>query len=302
MPEKCTVIYIMADVRSGSTLLENILSKSEETVSVGELALLKGHILRRGAGFRWNWNCSCGTPVLDCAFWKDALKGIDLRAPNFNTSIYWNYKSFSMLIGSILPVALKKALIKINTRKINRDTIKTLNAIYKNIFQATGKSFIIDSSKDPVQAYMLYVNKPVDFDVKIIGLTRDLRAIAASKRKWSIANKNSNQKSLMKLLSNSLFYKKIYNNISQFVNPGDVLMLDYEDLATNTQEQLDKIVIKTGLIPYTAPQYMYVDNDHTIAGTPQRFTKRPISYDNSWEKTYESKPVLSLIGKVMNKI
>jgi hypothetical protein len=302
MPNKYTVIYVMADVRSGSTLLENILSKSAETVSVGELALLKGHILHQGAGFRWNWNCSCGSPVLYCAFWNNALKGIDVKAPDFNTSIDWNYRSFYMLIGSVLPVALKKALIKINARKINKDTIQTLNAIYKNIFQATGKSFIIDSSKDPVQAYMLYVNKPADVDIKIIGLTRDLRAIAASKRKWSIANKNSTPKSLMKYLSNSLFYKKIYNTISQFVKPGDVLMLNYEDLATNTQEELDKIVMKTGLQPYTAPQYMYVDNDHTIAGTPQRFTKRPIAYDNSWEKMYETKPVLSLIGKVMNKI
>jgi hypothetical protein len=302
MPEKCTVIYVMADARSGSTLLENILSKSEETVSVGELALLKGHILRQGPGIRWNWNCSCGTPVLECAFWKDALKGIDITAPDFNTAVHWNYRSFRMWIGNILPGVLKKALLKINARRINKDTIQTLNVIYKNIFQATGKPFIIDSSKNPVQAYMLYVNKPASFDVKIIGLTRDLRAIAASKRKWNIANKITNQKSLMKLLSNSLFYKKLYNAISQFVKPGDVLMLNYEELATNTQEQLDKIVMKMGLQPYTAPQYMYIDNDHTIAGTPQRFTKRAIAYDNSWEKTYERKPILSLIGKVMNKI
>jgi len=302
MPGKCTVIYVMADVRSGSTLLENILSKSDETVSVGELALLKGHILHEGPGIKWNWNCSCGTPVLECSFWKDALKGLDIKTPDFDTSINWNYRSSRMLIGSMLPSVLKRALQQINARKINRDAVTTLNTIYKNIFQATGKSFIIDSSKDPIQAYMLYLNQPADFDVKIIGLTRDLRAIAASKRKWSIANKKANQKSLMKLLSNSLFYKKIYNAIAQLVKQDDVLLLNYEQLATNTQEQLDRIVAKTGLHPYSAPQYMYVENDHTIAGTPQRFTKRPIAYDNSWENTYKGKPVLSLIGKVLNKI
>jgi len=292
----------MADVRSGSTLLENILSKSEETVSVGELALLKGHILHQGPGIKWNWNCSCGTPVLECAFWKAALQGIDVKAPDLNTAIDWNYRSSRMLLGSMLPTVLKKELLKIKTRKINKETIETLNTVYKNIFQATGKPFIIDSSKDPVQAYMLYINKPADFDVKIIGLTRDLRAIAASKKKWSIANKKANQKSLMKFLSNSLFYKKVYTAISQLVNPNDILMLNYEQLAINTQEQLDKIIAKTKLQPYPAPKYMYVENDHTIAGTPQRFTKRPIAYDNSWEKTYEGKPVLSLLGKVMNKI
>src|SRR5207237_7541437 len=90
MPDKCTVIYVMADVRSGSTLLENILSKSDETVSVGELALLKGHILHRGPGIKWNWNCSCGTPVMECSFWKDALKGVDVNAAPFNTAVHWN--------------------------------------------------------------------------------------------------------------------------------------------------------------------------------------------------------------------
>ncbi len=31
---------------------------------------------------------------------------------------------------------------------------------------------------------------------------------------------------------------------------------------------------------------MQVEDEHTIAGTPQRFTKKPIQYDNSWEETY----------------
>lgn len=302
MPGKGTVIYVMADVRSGSTLLENILSKSDETVSVGELALLKGHMLHQGPGVKWNWNCSCGKPILECDFWIDALKGVDIHSNQFNTSIQWNYRSSRMFIGSMLPAYFRNALLQINGRKINKDTIQTLNTVYKNIFEATGKKFIIDSSKDPIQAYMLYLNKPGDFDVKIVGLTRDLRAIAASKRKWSIANKKTHQKSLMKFLSNSLFYKKIYNAIAKLVHPTDVLMLNYEQLATNTQAQLDQIVLKTGLQPYAAPEFMYVEDDHTIAGTPQRFTKKPIVYDNSWKKTYERKPVLSLIGKVMNKI
>ena len=50
MQEKTTVIYIISDRRSGSTLLENMLSKSEEIISVGELAMLKGHIYKEGPG------------------------------------------------------------------------------------------------------------------------------------------------------------------------------------------------------------------------------------------------------------
>lgn len=303
MPVKRTIIYVMSDKRSGSTLLENILSKSEETVSVGELALLKNHIFREGAGFRWDWNCSCGSPVKECVFWSKVLEGMNLDSPAFNTKIRWNFKSNRTLAGSILTQVFKGTLQNIDKYKINADTIHTLYAIYRKIFDFTGKNFIIDSSKNPVQAYMLYRHKPADIDVKIIGLKRDLRAIAASKRKWNNLNNKDVNKSLGWLLRNSFLYNKICSQVLKLVNAEDKLLISYEQLATDTQPQLDKVVRKTGLQPYKAPQYMHVeDDDHTIAGTPQRFTKKPIKYDNSWEEAYNQKPVLSFVGKIMNKL
>ena len=302
MPAKRTIIYVMSDKRSGSTLLENILSKSEETVSVGELALLKNHIFREGAGYRWDWNCSCGSPVKECVFWSKILEGIDIDAPAFNTKIQWNFKSNRTLAGSFMPAVFKTTLQHIDKRKVNGDTMNTLYSIYRKIFEVTGKRFIIDSSKNPVQAYMLYKHKPDDIDVKIIGLKRDLRAIAASKRKWNVSNNKDTNKSLGWLLRNSLLYYKICNQVLKLVNEEDKLQLSYEQLATHTQLQLDKVVRKTGLQPYKAPEYMHVEDDHTIAGTPQRFTKKPIKYDNSWEEAYSKKPVLSFVGKIMNKL
>ncbi len=301
MPDKSTIIYIMSDVRSGSTLLENILSKSDECVSVGEMALLKNHIFRRGAGFRWNWNCSCGLPVPECPFWSLALKNMDIAGEHFHTAIHWNFRSKKMFAGSLFSSFLKKKLGQINNRQDNKDGVATNNQLYRNIFSQTGKPFIIDSSKDPVQAYITYLNKPADFDVKIISLQRDLRAIAASKSKWNQLNK-AKHKSLGKLLSNSLLYKKICNGVIQLINPADVVSVNYEKLATHTQEQLDIILLKCGLQSYQAPAYMGVENDHTIAGTPQRFTQRPITYDDTWKQTYKKKPLLSMVGKIMNTI
>ncbi len=301
MPGKCTVIYVMSDVRSGSTLLENILSKSEESVSVGEMALLKNHMFRTGPGAKWNWNCACGLPPVDCPFWSNVLAGISVTDPHFNTAVQWNYRSKKMFAGSIFSVFIKNRLLQLNDKKINQDTVATNNNLYRNIFTLSGKKFIIDSSKDPVQAYLIYLNKPADFDVKIISLKRDLRAIAASKSKWSVVN-NKKKKSLTKWLSNSLFYKKICTVVTQLVNPADVITLSYEDLATHTQQQLDAIVNVCGLQPYKAPDYMVVEDDHTIAGTPQRFTKRPIAYDGSWKSFYDNKPLLSFFGKIMNAI
>ena len=301
MPEKCTVIYVMSDVRSGSTLLENILSKTEETVSVGELALLKNHLLRTGPGARWNWACSCGLPPLNCPFWSRVMERMPVSDANFNTAVRWNYRSKKMVVGSLFSAFIKKKFGELNAEKLNRNTIATNFSLYRNIFTITGKKFIVDSSKDPVQAYLTYLNKPPDIDVKIINLKRDLRAIAASKSKWSVAN-SKKKKSLGRWLTNSLFYKKICIVVTQLANAEDVISLSYENLATHTQQQLDAIVKVCGLQPYRAPEYMAVENDHTIAGTPQRFSKRPIVYDASWKAVYKQKPLLSFFGNVMNRI
>jgi hypothetical protein len=201
-----------------------------------------------------------------------------------------------------LAPVFKTTLQNIDNHKVNQDTIRTLYAIYRKIFDYTGKDFIIDSSKNPVQAYMLYKNKPADIEVKIIGLKRDLRAIAASKRKWNTLNNKDLNKSLSWLLRNSFLYNKICSQVLNLVNKEDKLLINYEQLARGTQAQLDKVVQKTGLQPYTAPKFMHVEDDHTIAGTPQRFTKKPIKYDNSWEEAYSQKPVLSFVGKIMNKL
>lgn len=302
MPDKCTIIYVMSDKRAGSTMLENILSKSNETVSIGELALLKHHIFRRGTGDRWNWNCSCGSPVKECVFWSRILEDIDVNAPAFNTKIYWNSKSKRILAGSFLLSIFESKLQEIDKRSVNKNTIETLYAIYRRIFSTTGKRFIIDSSKDPVQAYLLYIHQPTDINVKVIGLKRDIRAVAASKRKWNMINKKEQHKSLAQLLRNSLLYYKLCNQVLKLVREEDKLLINYEQLATDTQSQLNKIVQKTGLQPYNAPALMHIENDHTIASTPQRFSKKPIKYDNSWKQTYSNKPLLSLVGKIMNKL
>ena len=102
----------MADNRSGSTLLENILSKSDECFSVGELAMLKGHLLKTGPGGNWNWNCSCGKPLNECLFWSPIIKKTyDANPENFFTSINWNFKSKALVSNAAFPFLFKKKFL-----------------------------------------------------------------------------------------------------------------------------------------------------------------------------------------------
>ena len=294
-------MYVVSDRRSGSTLLENILSKSSEVTSVGELAMLKGHILKQGPGERWNWSCSCGLPVNECNFWSPVLKSTYEKDPaSFDTNIEWNFKSKKLLSVSFFPSLFKKRLLNIINNRKNKNVASTLNSVYNKIFEQTGKAFIADSSKDPLQALCIYKSKR-NFDVKIIWLKRDLRAIAVSKSKWKELNVKK-QKTLKKILLDVFYYRRICYAASLFFKKEDIVLLNYEELAQNTQEQLDNITVKFGMANYAAPEYMFVEEDHTIGGTPNRFSKRPIVYEDSWRKNYEKKRMLYVTGKVLNKL
>lgn len=297
MQNPVTVIYIISDRRSGSTLLENILSKSGETVSVGELAMLKGHIVKQGPGEIWSWNCSCGNPVLQCEFWSKVLAGI--YSDDFETKITWHYKSSKALFAAMNPTVSKNNLFKFIRNKKNKKTINNLDVLYSSIATVSNKKFIVDSSKDPLQG--LAVNECATVNAKFIWLSRDLRAITFSKlKRWKV-NKRSDKKPL-ETLTDSFYYKRICAAVLKSIPKNNFIKIDYEALAANPQKELDAICTKLGLQKYQAPLYMELSDDHTIAGTPGRFERKPIAADNSWKEFYKSHKLLNSLGKVFNSL
>ena len=162
--------------------------------------------------------------------------------------------------------------------------------MYNKIFEQTNKPFIVDSSKDPLQALCIYKSER-NYDVKIIWLKRDLRAIAVSKIKWREMN-IKNQKTLHKLLFDVFYYRRLCSAVAFFIKREDLLRLNYEHLVQYTQEKLNGITSKFGIDKYAAPTHMFVENDHTIGGTPNRFEKRTIVIEESWKRNYEKKNAL----------
>lgn len=58
------LLYLAGIGRSGSTLLERLLGEVPGVCSLGEVT----HLWRRGV--LRNERCGCGTPFLDCPFWR----------------------------------------------------------------------------------------------------------------------------------------------------------------------------------------------------------------------------------------
>src|SRR6266513_2914097 len=61
------VIFILGYTRSGSTLLEQLLSIAPGTVSVGEMAYLWEQSVRNDS------YCGCGSKWATCPFWTSVL-------------------------------------------------------------------------------------------------------------------------------------------------------------------------------------------------------------------------------------
>ena len=130
-----------------------------------------------------------------------------------------------------------------------------------------------------------------NFDVKIIWLKRDLRAIATSKKKWKELNKK-NEKSLRKLIWDVFYYRNLCGAVAKLVDKNDLLEMNYEELAKNTDTELKKVIAFTGIQSFETPMFMELLEDHTVAGTPGRFSKKPIQYDEGWKKQYKNHKLL----------
>lgn len=281
--KKKTILFIVSDVRSGSTLLENILSKSKEVISVGELHHLDSHLHKGKWGVTWDWNCSCGKSFSDCEFWVKVFAKM-------------NISNFNEIENTQIKYTLNPTIEEIHK---SQTALRLLDRIYKAVFEVSNVNTIIDSSKTPQQGKAIYQNSL--FDVKVIHLKRDIRAVVISKNKWSIKffDKKLN---VYKILWKTFKFRLRCNKELEDISNKDVLNLNYEDFIKESQENLNLISEFVGFESFNFPEYMVLEDDHTVGGTPNRFAKRKIIYDEQWKETTRKKPFFNFIGYIFNKI
>ena len=281
----------MSDTRSGSTLLQNILSSGPGMITVGELYHLDSFINKGLWGRTWDWQCTCGMPFPGCSFWSRVLEGLQKRGID------------AIDRTEIVPANLKGAgrflKSEYELNDINKKTLKLLREIYSVIFDVSGAKVIIDSSKVPVQGLALYQH--LDAKVKVIYLKRDIRAVAISKQKWQ-SKLMHREVSPYRILFNNKFYDLRCRDALKYIAEKDMVSIKYEDLARNPQQVLDQITGVLGLKRFRVPEFMQLDKDHAVGGTPNRKGKRAITYDDSWEKKTANRPVFRMFGQFVDMI
>jgi hypothetical protein len=167
------IVYIAGYGRSGSTLLERILSSNQKMFGVGELF----HLLRLINGK--NNFCSCGNEIHQCDFWSKIIAKINAEYDIEQTK--QDRKFFESITGifSCIAKRLKKQNYQDYTKEIFSEIFKLVPSETK---------YIIDSSKTARNSLVRPVLLSNLFDVKVIHLIRDGRGCM-----WSNL-KGSNQK------------------------------------------------------------------------------------------------------------
>lgn len=264
-------------------MLENILSKSNEVVSVGELHHLDSHLHKGKWGSSWNWKCSCGESFDSCKFWTKVFK--DMNVLDFDDIKNTEVK-YEKLSGAV-------------EESKRQATLELLDRIYTSVFNTTGVKVVVDSSKRPLQGKAIYENS--SFNVKILYLKRDLRAVVISKNKWSMKFYDKSL-DLYKVLWSSYKHRINCKKVLREVRDEDLYVINYEHMLSDLQFNLDSISSFVGFSTFRVPEYTVLDNDHTIGGTPGRFEKRKIKLDSQWKKTAKKKPIFNAIGFILNKL
>ena len=263
------VVFIGGYARTGSTLLDRLLGQIEGFASFGELRRVWDRC------FRGNQLCGCGRPFRECAFWREvvdlAFGGFDRIDPvkilRNKTSVdnFWNIPG---IVSGGWTTGYRRRLAEYQ---------QVLGAFYSAIQQVSGARFLVDSTKDPQHAYILRSIR--GFDVRMVHLLRDSRAVAFSwrrvKRRPEIYWRDQNM-ARFPVMRTALAWDltNLAADLSRWVG-FPYSRVRYEDLVRDPRTELKRIAAELDLGPvdlsFVEPRSAHLSAAHTVAGNPMRF-------------------------------
>lgn len=170
-----TIIYIAGYGRSGSTLLERILSSHKKIFGTGELTNFLNMIDSEDSF------CSCGKKVQECEFWSDVIRKSYGNFANVHElkDIQNEFESFSGFLGYVFGHRYdKRAIYRTFSQKL-------FSGISQKLSDEV--SYIVDSSKTARKTFFrpIALSRIASLNVKVIHLVRDGRGCMWSNLKGS---------------------------------------------------------------------------------------------------------------------
>lgn len=283
--DKGQVLYICSDVRAGSTLLDMLLARHPELVSVGEGHHLHDYL----SDSYYNFNikeqeCTCGKKISECEFWQkiateyEKRYKIDLSSeiskyPRMKGSIQQLIIHF---INIVAPSVILKRLSKINSYyKASKELTAFRFRLYEVINDTMGTKYVVDSSKWPeaLRFYSLWGKNQSKFLI----INRDPRAVAYSKY-----TRRPERGDIKYALFDSIRIKYLINFYKKHLTSANVMEIQYEDFVKDPSYWLNRVNLFFGL-DLVDLMKIKPKEAHNLGGSPHRFESEiKIKADERW--------------------
>ena len=251
------IIYIAGDGRSGSTLLDSILSNIDGSLSVGECHRFWIRF------YEGETRCACGEIITECELWNKVDHQMRQRFVEYDPEI------FKKRVVEIQLFKNFKKIPKLISSEMWQPFCVQVKAFYEIIASHSEKNIVIDSSKSISWAYFL---EQLDFaNLYIIHLERKLPSVANSWRKQMLLPEYTSKEVYMPVKSVALSTKswlKVKVMAKRLKKADHYLFVSYEMFCKQPDVWLQKI--KYFINEDFDVAKMQMQKTHAIGGNPMR--------------------------------
>lgn len=284
---KNKILYIAAHSRSGSTILDRVLSQVEGAFTVGEI---KNIWLR---SFQENQLCGCGRKFNECDVWKRIIDKTGITE-SFSVNMHKLSREVDRYkkIPQILYPSIRGNVL--NNKFLSYQN--GLEKLYKAIFESENPEFIIDSSKSP--NYAMHLMSLKDFDVHVLHLVRDSRAVANSrlrKKKRPEIHWKDEYMAVTPAYKTALQWNMMNFAMDSLAKNGNYTLVRYEHFMDNPVEVVEQVLADMSVndkdLSFIDDKKITLGVDHTVSGNPMRFKVGEIELrvDDKWKEELSKK-------------
>lgn len=278
---RVTVVFVAGWLRSGTTLLGNVLGQLDGAFAAGEVRFLWRRLAHADR------TCGCGAEVRDCPIWSAVVQRAFGEVGRREAKRREELGESLLLNRRVAHLALARCGGS-HARAV-REYRALLACLYPAIADVTGSRLVIDTSKTPLYG-MLLEGLP-GIDVRVVHLVRDARATLFSSRRRGAVTSPALE----------LLLWDAWNALveGRWRGSGRYALIRYEDFAQRPRATLAPIA---GLVDASDDELAFLDaplvdlgRTHTVGGNENRFRPPPIRIapDDEWRERLPRAPRLA---------
>lgn len=279
-PGRQRLIYVASIGRSGSTLLELLLTAHPRITTTGELHLWP-HELRG----EHRLPCGCGLAVHECPFWTELRRREDpLLAPppgidHFREAYLGGRTLRAPLLGQFRPAGRLP-----DAAGVYGDNNARVFAAFADLTEElTGRrpDWLVDASKDPYR--LLWLLRSGRFDVTVLHVVRDPRGFVASEAKNDATSGAALAALAVRKAGAWALQNELVRRAAATTPGGRYLLVPYERLAADPVATMRDVWAVVGCEPEdTVVDRFRDDRFHAMGGNPMRHGSGGIRLDEAW--------------------